>query len=330
MRVRRWLKRVGIGVVALVAFGLATERLLEIRDAHLFPPPGRMVAIGSGRALHLLCKGAGGPSIVVEQGAAEPAILWRSVQDKAAAFSRICLYDRAGYGWSPPAPAFQSIDERADDLHRALHAAGLPSPYILVAHSYGGLVAHAFARRHADDTAGMVMTDAIEESIAFHPVYLDFIAKSRTLLPVVRVAAALGVVRLVATLVGDERKPGLPDPASQAAARAQSVRPAFYTALLGDLRSIEEASRRYPLPRGLGPLPNIPLLVITHGRPFPGPFAPLEPIWLPGQKRQAALSPRGSLEVARNSNHMIAMDEPDLVVDALRRMAEAVRPPPHR
>ncbi|MEA3062275.1 MAG: hypothetical protein QOJ94_2056, partial [Sphingomonadales bacterium] len=49
MRVRRWLKRIGIGAVALAAFGLATERLLEVRDARRFPPPGKMVRIGNGR-----------------------------------------------------------------------------------------------------------------------------------------------------------------------------------------------------------------------------------------------------------------------------------------
>jgi hypothetical protein len=76
----------------------------------------------------------------------------------------------------------------------------------------------------------------------------------------------------------------------------------------------------------MGPLANIPVIVLTHGKPFPNPFSAIEPIWLPGQKREAALSPQGRLEVARRSNHMIAMDEPQLVIAAIREVAADLVP----
>lgn len=319
-----WAARIGLALLVLAFLGSVGERLAEAHDNRRFPPPGRLVDIGGGRSLHLLCEGAGGPVIVVEQGAGEPAMLWRSLQMKAAGFARICLYDRAGYGWSPAPPNWQNVDERAADLHRLLEAANLPGPYILAAHSYGGLVVRAFARSYPDDVAGLVMVDAIEESIAFHPDYLGFIAQSRPIVGAIRVASSLGLMRLVAMLGEDEPPRDEADREGREIAAAMAARPDFYAAIGGDLRSIKEASRRYPLPKGMGTLGDIPVTVLTHGKPFPGPFARLEPFWRAGQDRMAGLSSRGELIVAEKSNHMIMQDQPELVLDALRSMVQLV------
>jgi pimeloyl-ACP methyl ester carboxylesterase len=316
-----WTIRVGLGLAVLVLLGLVGERIAEARDARRLPPPGTMVDIGGGRTLHLLCEGnAAAPAIVVEQGAGEPAILWRGLQKQAAGFARFCLYDRAGYGWSPPAPAFQPIEERAADLHRLLQAAGVKGPYVLVAHSYGGLVVRAFARAFPHDTAGMVMVDAVEESIAFHPDYLAFIRQSRPFVGAMRVAAALGVMRLVGALSSSGHEGGAIAREDERFAGAATARPSFYAAIAGDLKSIEAAAAApaNALPEGMGKLGDLPLVAITHGQPFPGPFARLEPFWLPGQQRMASLSSRGRLIVAGQSNHMIHQDQPDLVLAALR------------
>jgi pimeloyl-ACP methyl ester carboxylesterase len=304
--------------------GLVGERVAEARDNRRFPAPGKLVGIDGGRFLHLLCEGSAGPVIVIEQGAGEPAMLWRSLQMKAAGFARVCLYDRAGYGWSPAAPDWQNVDERAADLHALLKAAGLPGPYILAAHSYGGLVVRAFARAHADDTAGLVMVDAVDESIAFHPDYLAFISKSRPIVASMRAASALGLMRLVALIGQDEEPRDEGDRYGRQVAAAMAARPEFYAAIAGDLRSIEDASNRYPLPEGMGVLGDVPVTVLTHGRPFPGPFARLEPFWRAGQERMAGLSSRGELIVAEKSNHMIVQDQPELVLDALRSMVHLV------
>jgi pimeloyl-ACP methyl ester carboxylesterase len=319
-----WTIRIGLGLAALILVGLVGERVAEAVDARRLPPPGRMVGIGDGRSLHLLCQGdAAAPAIVVEQGAGEPAILWRSIQRKAAGFARFCLYDRAGYGWSPPAPAFQPVEERAADLHRLLQVGGVRGPYILVAHSYGGLIVRAFARAYPRDTAGIVMVDAVEESIAFHPDYLGFLRQSRPFVGAMRAAAAVGIMRLAGLFSGSDAKDMM---ARQDETLAASIaaRPSFFAAISGDMRSIEAAAAApvNALPEGMGKLGDLPVAVITHGKPFPGPFARLEPFWLAGQKRMASLSTRGRLVVAGKSNHMIQHDEPELVVAALRSVVE--------
>lgn len=274
-------------------------------------PPGRMVALGDGRALHLLCEGEDGPTIVVEQGLGEPSLLWRPIQGEAQSFSCFCLYDRPGSLWSPPVAGSRSVEARAGDLHALLHGAGLPGPYILAAHSYGGLVARAFAARYPREMAGLVMVDAIEESIAFHPDYQRFLRRARPFVALLRAAAAVGLIRLFANLFGGRVKDE-----ADAAMRAATARPAFYRSIADELASLRGPARNF------GSLGDLPLIVITHGKPFPGPFAALEPFWRPGQERLAARSSRGELWVAENSNHMIAADEPALVIAALRRVAE--------
>ncbi|MDB5694340.1 MAG: alpha/beta hydrolase fold [Alphaproteobacteria bacterium] len=320
-----WTIRIGMGLAVLILTGLIGERIAEAIDARRLPPPGTMVGISGGRSLHLLCEGdAAAPAMVVEQGAGEPAILWRALQKKAAGFSHFCLYDRAGYGWSPPAPAFQTVEERAADLHDLLKAAGVKGPYILVAHSYGGLVVRAFSRAYPRETAGIVMVDAIEESIAFHPDYLRFIRQSRPIVAAMRAAAALGIMRLVGAFSRGDHEGGAVSREDERLAAAITARPSFFTAIAGDLKSIEAAAATpsNALPTGMGSLGDLPVVAITHGKPFPGPFARLEPFWLPGQKRMVSLSSRGRLITAEKSNHMVHQDQPDLVLAALRSVVE--------
>jgi len=303
---------VALVLATLAAMGAVAERLMERRDGRLNPAPGRIVPVGEGRSLHLLCEGSG-PAVIVEQGAGEPSLLWRPLQRRAADFCAFCLYDRAGYGWSPPAPSPQPVEARAADLRRALAAARLAPPYVLVAHSYGGLIALAFARLYPGDMAGLLMVDAIDEGLAAHPDYRAFVAKGRWFVRLLRGAASLGLLRLAGRLLS---KAG--ESAEERAAGAEAVRPGFFAAIGGDLQTILAVDRGAELPS----LGDLPLTVITHGKPFPGPFAALERLWRPEQERIVRLSTRGRLVVAEQSNHMIASDEPDLVLAELRRLVE--------
>jgi len=149
-----------VGVVALLlAAGWLWELWSEARSRKRNPPPGQMVEVG-GRRLHLLTKGgAPGPTVVIEQGAGELSIFWWPIQDAVAGFARVCTYDRAGYGWSDAAKGPRSMADRVADLHEVLHAGGVPGPYVLVGHSYGGPMISLFARDYPDETAGLIFAD---------------------------------------------------------------------------------------------------------------------------------------------------------------------------
>lgn len=315
-----WLGTIGIFAGAVAAVAVITERACEVVSSRRRAPAGRLVPISEGRELHLVGAGDRGLTVIVEQGAGEPAVLWQGLQEQAAAFCRICLYDRAGYGWSPRAPAPQSVAERAADLRSLLRAAGEEGPYVLVAHSYGGLIVRAFARDFPDDVAGLLMIDAIEESIAFHPEYLAFLRFSKPFVHILRVAAALGLMRLIGGIGGRGDAIAAVTEKSRRVAAEQACRPSHFRAVLDDLRSIEQASRDYPLPAAMGGLGDIPVVAITHGKPFPGPFARLEPFWRDGQQRLVSLTSKGELIVADQSNHMVAFEQPEIVLDALRGM----------
>jgi pimeloyl-ACP methyl ester carboxylesterase len=296
------------GVIAflLLAAGYFYQRAGASMDEKRNPAPGQKVTLG-GRAFHLLCRGSGGPAVVIEPGAGELAELWWPMQDKVSAFACVCTYDRAGYGWSDPAPSSRTIQQRAEALHDLLANSGVPAPYILVGHSYGGLIVRWFAHQYRHQVAGLVLVDTPEESTLFQPDVLRLYARIRVVLIAMRFAAYFGLPRLLLARFPALRGNVFANPREYAAAADD----------LASLHRVEPALRK---PGGFGALADMPLAVITHGQPFPGPFAVLEGGWSEGQKRLAALSGNSVLIVAGKSNHMIHIDEPELVAHAIRRV----------
>jgi pimeloyl-ACP methyl ester carboxylesterase len=297
--------------VALLTAGYIYEKTAEWKDKKVHPP-GRIVAVGDHK-LHLFYKASVGPTVVIEQGAGEPSRLWWPVQDKIVEFASVCTYDRAGYGWSEPVAARRTIAERAEELHTLLTNAGIPGPYILVAHSYGGFIVRCFARNHPDQTAGLVLVDTPEETAFFRREVLNFYSRLRFMNAAVELVAHFGVLRLLGHLFPLDH------------AGFSFVRPAEYSAAGDDLASLQIVESPLGNFGGVGGLGDLPLVVITHGQPFPGPFFILEKGWSEGQTRLAALSTNSLLIWANNSNHMIQIDEPGLVVDAIRRVHAAAR-----
>jgi pimeloyl-ACP methyl ester carboxylesterase len=302
--------------VLLISFAL---RIAAERRERSEPPPSRMIG-PRGASWHIRVSGPGtGPTVVIEQGAGGVAALWWAVQDAVAEFATVVTYDRLGLGWSDPAPTRRDTEARAEELDELLHHANVPQPYVLVAHSYGGLIARLFARRHRDKTAALVLVDTLEEGTFFRPEVLRVYARFGALLAVIAVLQRLGLPRLWATLVGrpDDRDPG------KKALAALSLRPEMYLGMREDFRAIRSLpiERREPWPPAT--FGALPVVVVTHGQPFPGPLAAVERHWAEGQKRLAALSTNSQLVVAEHSNHMIQDDEPTVVVDAIRRAYDA-------
>jgi pimeloyl-ACP methyl ester carboxylesterase len=298
--------------VALLTAGYIYEKAAEWRDKKVHPAPGRIVSVGDHK-LHVLCKAGAGPTVVIEQGAGEPSRLWWPVQDKIAEFASVCTYDRAGYGWSEPVEPGRTIAKRAEELHTLLTNAGIPGPYVLVAHSYGGFIVRCFARNHSDQTAGLVLVDTPEETAFFRREVLNFYSRLRFMNAAVELLARFGVLRLLGHLFSLDH------------VGFSFVRPAEYSAAGDDLASLQLVELPMGNFGGVGSLGDLPLAVITHGQPFPGPFFILEEGWSEGQTRLAALSTNSLLIRANNSNHMIQIDEPGLVVDAIRRVHAAAR-----
>jgi pimeloyl-ACP methyl ester carboxylesterase len=306
-------------IVALLAVGVAYERLAERQAKRRLGPPGRLIDIG-GRRLHLYELGRGpGPTIVIEQGAGSPSLMWWPLQRQFADFAHVVSYDRAGYLWSDPPAGTQSIENRVDDLHVLLQRSAVPGPYLFVAHSYGGLLSRHFAKRWPEEVAGLVLVDAPPESVLFKPSFLDYCAKGAKFQRILAATAQVGLLRLCARWLPMLLLPNDPP------AKALCLSPRFMNATAEDFSSLVRAPAALRTPEQPGELAEKPLIVLVHGIPFPGPATALEADWAAGMERNATLSRNSRLIVAPNSNHMIHLDEPTLVVDAVRRVYEAAR-----
>jgi pimeloyl-ACP methyl ester carboxylesterase len=146
-----------------ILLGLVLSLGCQAQVPNSNPPvaPGKLVDIG-GRKLHLYCTGRGSPTVVLEAGAGEFSTDWALVQPAIAKDARVCSYDRAGYGWSDPAPEWDSPEQVSNDLKSALSKAGERPPYVLVGHSMGGLFVRWYQHEHPNEVVGMVLIETYE------------------------------------------------------------------------------------------------------------------------------------------------------------------------
>ncbi len=166
MRMKR-IARASLAGLLLVAVSLSiTGALYEMigrwRDTQRFPQRGHIVQVGSIR-MNIDCSGKGAPTVILESGSGGPSVDWLMVQPEVAKFSRVCSYDRAGYGWSDSGPVPRSSLQIARELKHLLLAAGEKGPYVLVGHSMGGYNIRVYTSQYPGDVVGMVLVDASHE-----------------------------------------------------------------------------------------------------------------------------------------------------------------------
>jgi pimeloyl-ACP methyl ester carboxylesterase len=314
-------------VLALLVLATLMRHWAEKSEARHTAPPGEWVNV-NGRRIHLRRVGQGnagnGPNIVIEAGGGSSSPMWWPLQDRLADMATVVTYDRAGLGWSEAAVLPRTIEQRADELHAVLKAADIPGPYVLVGLSYGGPLIRVFAARHRELVAGMVFVDISHEAVFASAGAQTYIKRCAAALRIIGVLAAIGVPRLL-------RLRGIPESPTSlrfSAEQRRILQSRFPTAQsfrtgadeFGSMRRIAEAMRGLDAPGCYGALP---ISVVSHGKTFPGPFAVLEQGHMEGQKALAALSSNSELVVAANSSHAIPLEEPAVVLDAVRRVWHA-------
>jgi pimeloyl-ACP methyl ester carboxylesterase len=311
---RSWLIR---GAVALGVAGIASaayQVAAEARDRRQFAPPGRLAEIG-GRYLHLLEAGAGSPAVVIVPAVGGNVLDWLVFHRELATDMRVCVYERAGFGWSDPPPRGQlTFGDMADELRQALAAAGIGPPYLLVGHSIGGIIARQFAERYPGDVTGIVLIDSSHEEQA--RLRAKRIMARRLWFALRRRARILGLRRL-AVLAGfselnAEIARDIP-PEFAAMARAINLTARHRRAVVRELMLM---TRSHGRPPGLGALP---LTVLTA--------AGSDATWMQMQTELAGLSTVSTHIVAAHGGHYLQRDEPDLVASAIRDLMARVREP---
>ena len=140
----------------------------DAKDNRTNPPPkitfedigsGEFVDVG-GRRLYVECKGSGSPTVLLEAGFGGGSDAWVDVLAELGQQTRTCSYDRAGIGASDAIPGVHDAGDEIRDLERLLDRGRIAPPYVLVGHSYGGVLARLFAHAHPDETGGVVLIDA--------------------------------------------------------------------------------------------------------------------------------------------------------------------------
>lgn len=166
------------------------------------PPPGQLVDLGTHR-LHLTCAGQGAPSVIFDAALGGSSLSWSLVQPAVARYTRACVYDRAGFGWSDAGPLPRTAGRIANELHALLQRANVPPPYLLVGHSFGGLVTRLFTIAHRHDVAGLVLIEpAIPEEWAEPSAEARaLIGRGTHLCGYGSAAARYGLARIVSDLV---------------------------------------------------------------------------------------------------------------------------------
>jgi pimeloyl-ACP methyl ester carboxylesterase len=162
----RWVRNILLTVagfaVVLALVGYSYQVIQTHLDARRFPMKGTLVDVG-GHELNINCTGEGAPTVVLETGLGNLAMSWEKVQLGIEKFTRVCVYDRAGYGWSEAGTLPRTSLQIAKELHQLLRNAGEKPPYVLVGLSSGGMHVRVFNGLYPNEVAGMVLVDASTE-----------------------------------------------------------------------------------------------------------------------------------------------------------------------
>ncbi len=303
----RWTMRILVVLGALLvvaALSGATYQWLATRKAlAATPPPGHLVDIG-GYRLHLWCTGEGAPAVILDTGLGGSTADWGFVQPDVARFTRVCSYDRAGMGYSDPGPSPRTARRIASELAELLSRSGIAGPVVLVGASIAGFDVRMFASDHPERTAGLVLVDASHEDDAHE------VPRMARFVPLL---STIGVLRLFGVSFG-QRIESLA-PSVRQFAQATRFRAAGYQAAADEIvHSRESAEEVRSSRRKL----TIPVVVVTGARGA-------DENWRRLQQDQASLSERGCLIIAQRSGHVVAVDQPEIVVDAIRTVVEAAR-----
>lgn len=301
-------KIAGVLFVFFLVLAVLPARAMEGRTHAV---PGIRVHVGN-HLMHINCVGHGTPTVVLDSGLGGTSLDWVFVQPEIARYTRVCAYDRAGYGWSDTNPRPRTSLNIAEELHTLLKAAHISGPYVLVGHSFGGFNARLFASLYPHDTAGLVLVDAANER---QFVRFEEAGANQSTAPRGRNFVLFAQAPL---------PPNLP-PELQPIARSLASARSTMVAVRGELASFRHSAEQVA---HAPPLPDVPIAVITRGKrvwPRNERGDRMERLWMELQDELAHLNPHAVHLIAENSGHYVQLEQPAVVNNAIHVIVEAVR-----
>jgi pimeloyl-ACP methyl ester carboxylesterase len=305
-----------ISIVVLAALGAIYQILATRADQQNYPAPGQLIDIG-GYRLHLYCTGEnseGWPTVILEQALGGISAGWARVQPTIAQTTRVCSYDRAGMGWSDPSREPRDAEHIATELHSLLHNAAVPTPYVLVGTSFGGLYVRMYADKYPEDVTGMVLLDSS------HPAQLRTLYESfADIYTIAPWLARIGGIRIMGLFQPDS---GLPAPQNEA------LKASFSATKDWDAQSAEflASPANSDQVRNLKSFGDMPLFVLTATEHDSPPDQ--EKQWQEWQNELALLSNNSVHQVVDGADHTSFWRDPEIAklsVTAILQVVEAAR-----
>ena len=270
------------------------------------PPLGKLVDVG-GYHVHLYCTGTGTPTVMIV--GAGFSFDWGLVQPEVAKFTRVCTYDPSGTAWSDPGPEL-TCSNRVGEIHHLLKNARIDGPHVFVGLSIGALVARLYASQYRDDVAGMVIVDhAFLNPVDDSPPHVPPPSKPGFTPPIL-----LSRTPIDATVEDISNFNNLPERYRMLHRWAAALNPVLPTVQTAEKCIAEVEAATQGRADTLG---SLPLVVVSTANDSPN-YPKL-------QARLLALSPNSKQLIATKSFHAVEIDQPDVVVSAIRQVIEARR-----
>jgi pimeloyl-ACP methyl ester carboxylesterase len=299
------------------------------------PPPGQLIDIGNYK-LHLyqkhsFHKGEGSPTVVLEHslGGIEGYFLI----DELAKIGRVCIYDRAGFGWSDISPHSRTTENIVAELDTLLQNADIEPPYILVGDSFGSYNVRLYAHRFPKKVVGIVLTDGLHESGMLKMPWglqaLKYFFASGFFMSLL--GASLGIIRILKMLgIFEFLKPELrkfPQHVCESAIRS-FCRPKHWLTMAQEILNLDASSKQVTVANNLG---NLPIVSIKAKSFFkPSLWTNFIPLKTANQLRETMhqelmqLSTNCTQIQAHNSGHFVWIDEPEIIVTAVKIVLDKI------
>lgn len=322
---RKTAERIVLSVVTLVALLLAVSSGINVvAFARFRHAPGGAIYQVDGHAMHIDCMGRGSPTIVLESGLGDDGLVWGGVQPTLAKTTRVCSYDRAGYGWSDAVAPPRDADHIAMELHGLLAAAGIEGLVVLMGHSVAGIYIRDYATRYPADVGGLIFVDGSTPLQEKDPAFQAHAPMHTPGLPqimLVEAAFGAGIPRWFGAC---SRQPAWPD-------RRAAYLMAEHRCYIGVDESLGESGN---LDRSgeetvrSGPYGSLPILIFSHddakarAEKMPGDVLDA---WNRMQQNLLNLSTRSRRIIAQGSGHYVQIDRPDLIEKEVPVFIEQIR-----
>jgi pimeloyl-ACP methyl ester carboxylesterase len=314
---KRNLTRLSVFIAVLAIAGSIYQTAATESDQRKYPPPGILVSV-DGYKMHIYCIGEGSPTILLDHVGGGSSVDWALIQPRLAEHTRVCAYDRAGYGWSEFNPAPRTLEQQVNELRGLLRGANEQGPYIFVGHSYGARVGRVFAARYPSEIFGLVMMDTglLYDDPRYPQETLTGLQNEIKMIRAINRLAPFGLLRLLRPILMDQPVYDLPADAR--------MRNDSFVATNRFWRSMNAQMDVLPVifkeEHNVTTLGDIPLLVLIS--------AERDEVTTQANIETAKLSTRGRYQIVEGATHMslaYRTDDAQVCIDGILEVLDEAR-----